>query len=617
MDSSIKFNVSANTAQFQSGMRQVDTVAKSTAAGIKTAFAGVGNMLVGGAMVAGLNKLLDQFGRIDDLAIRFGTNAESIQRVGYAAQLAGTDIEAVANAMTKAGIAATTAAREGGKAAETFGRAGISAKSFADADLAEKVVMIAEAYAKAGGSADKTAAIIEIMGARAGANLIPLISNLEELRERMSGVAVASSEITKRLAEAGDMLDKWKNQLTVSAVGGIQVFTDSMERLGSTIGTLDTKKLLQLAVATTQLALTGNVRPLWEVLQTGKTIKEMEEIEARANAINQLTREGAFGINAEKNAALIVDRTEQILAATRDINQQMSISEETLDSSLGLEKEKTAELAKQAEQLARQEAQRQGAIRDMGAEIALIEAQLSGNKKLEESLREQADFQSAFEKTGDTEEAAKFAAAKAAERAAQAAKQGGGSGGGGFSSGGVNRSALDRLQDMSRGGDVNARAALMRAEAEQARNLANTATLSERGSFGSAARQQIRSEERMQDRAMRELTKQTRDQFFGARNAGDAARNFERDAFKSGMTTKEAMDKMGIDRKFGENTRDALDRFAKEQAKTETERAREQADSGGVGGGGGRGGGAGEQPATEATLKQIFEKIQERPILVA
>ena len=267
----------------------------------------------------------------------------------------------------------------------------------------------------------------------------------------------------------------------------------------------------------------------------------------------------------------------------------MSISEDILNSSLGLEKEKTAELAKQAEQLAKQEAQRQRAIRDTAAEIALIEAKLTGNKQLEESLREQADFQSAFDKTNSFETAANFAATKSAERAAAEAGQADRSGApsGGLAQTSPGKSPLQRLEDMSRGGNAAARAALMRAEAEQSRNLANTATLSERGSFGSAARQQIRSEERMQDRAMRELTKQTRDQFFGARNAGDAARNFERDAFKSGMTNQEAMDKMGIDRKLGESTRDALDRFAKEQAKTETERAKEQADMEQGGGGGG------------------------------
>jgi hypothetical protein len=613
VDSSIKFNVSANTAQFQSGMRQVDTVAKGTAAGIKSAFAGVGSMLVGGAIVSGLKSLMNDFDRVGKLASRFNTSAESIQRVSVAAQVAGTDVEAVANAMTKAGIAASKAVESGGQMADLFQRAGISARDFAAANVDEKLLMIAEAYRAAGTDASKTNAIIEIMGSRAGANLIPLISNLEALKAEMQGVSVASDDVIRKIEAANDRLTRFGNDGKVAAAGVLQGFINLSERLGSLMADLGDVAKLAAAIP---LALTGNVMPLWHVLQTGKTIKEMEEIEARANAINQLTREGAFGINAEKNAALIAERTEQILAKTRDINQQMSISEGTLDSSLGLEKEKTAELAKQAEQLARQEAQRQGAIKDIGAEVALIEAKLSGNKKLEESLREQADFESAFAKTQDTEEAFKFAAAKAAERAAQAANETKGGSAAGFRSGGVNRSALDRLQDMSRGGNVDARAALMQAEAEQARSLANTATLSERGLHRSAARQQIRSEDRMQDRAMRELTKQTRDQFFGARNAGDAARNFERDALKGGMTTKEAMDKMGIDRKLGESTRDSLDRFAKEQAKTETERAKEEADTA-AGGGGGGGRGAGAEPATEATLKQIFEKIQERPILVA
>jgi hypothetical protein len=615
VDSSIKFNVSANTAQFQSGMRQVDTVAKGTAAGIKSAFAGVGSMLVGGAIVSGLKSLMNDFDRVGKLASRFNTSAESIQRVSVAAQVAGTDVEAVANAMTKAGIAASKAVESGGQMADLFQRAGISARDFAAANVDEKLLMIAEAFRAAGTDASKTNAIIEIMGSRAGANLIPLISNLEALKAEMQGVSVASDDVVRKIEAANDRMTRFGNDAKVAAAGVLQGFINLSERLGSLMADLGDVAKLSAAIP---LALTGNVMPLWHLLQTGKTIKEMEEVEARANAINQLTREGAFGFEAEKNAALIAERTEQILAATRDINQQMSISEETLDSSLGLEKEKTAELAKQAEQLAKQEAQRQGAIRDTAAEIALIEAKLTGNKQLEESLREQADFQSAFDKTNSFETAANFAATKSAERAAAEAGQADRSGApsGGLAQTSPGKSPLQRLEDMSRGGNAAARAALMRAEAEQSRNLANTATLSERGLFGSAARQQIRSEERMQDRAMRELTKQTRNQFFGARNAGDAARNFERDAFKSGMTNKEAMDKMGIDRKVGESTRDALDRFAKEQAKTETERAKEQADME-QGGGGGGGRAAGPEPATEATLQQIFQKIQERPILVA
>jgi hypothetical protein len=593
VDSSIKFNVSANTAQFQSGMRQVDTVAKGTAAGIKSAFAGVGSMLVGGAIVSGLKSLMNDFDRVGKLASRFNTSAESIQRVSVAAQVAGTDVEAVANAMTKAGIAASKAVESGGQMADLFQRAGISARDFAAANVDEKLLMIAEAYRAAGTDASKTNAIIEIMGSRAGANLIPLISNLEALKAEMQGVSVASDDVVRKIEAANDRLTRLSNNMKVGFASVIGFITDTSERLGN--------------------ALAGGA---------GHTIKELEEVEARYAAIAQLSNEGSRDFvtalatqDMAKQAAMIAERTEQILAKTRDIGQQMSISKETIDSSLGLEKEKTAELAKQAEQLAKQEAQRQGAIRDTAAEIALIEAKLTGNKQLEESLREQADFQSAFDKTNSFETASNFAATKAAERAAAANESKGGSAGS-FQLGRVNRSALDRLEEMSRGGNVDARTALMRLEAEQGRHAPRAEQLLQSGMHRSAAAAQIRNENRMQDRAMRELTKQTRDQFFGARNAGDAARNFERDALKGGMTTKEAMDKMGIDRKLGESTRDALDRFAKEQAKTETERAKEQADME-QGGGGGGGRAASTEPATEATLKQIFEKIQERPILVA
>ena len=584
MDGGIKFDVSADTAKFDADMARVGNVASRASDKVKQAFSGLGGLLAGGAIIGGMTGLLKKMDDISDGARRIGISAEEFQKIGNAADLVGTSVEAVNRAMIRAGVAANKAAREGGDMAEAFARASLDPAKFAAAGLEERIKMVAEAQRAANGDARQMSELFEAIGVKAAG------IDFSALAQEMGNVNAASNETVEALARANDELDKAKQKATIFGASLLKTLVnDPAERVGSLLGG-------------------GGF----------KTIRELEEIEARANAINQLTREGAFGFEAEKNAALIAERTEQILAKTRDIGQQMSISEETVDSSLGLEKEKTAELAKQAEQLARQEAQRQSAIKDVVAETDLIRAQLAGNKKLEESLREQADFASALEKTNSFETAAGFAAVKAAERAAQAAKQGGDSGGG--SGGGLRsaspRSALQRLEEMSQGGNAAARAALMRAEAEQSRNLANTAALSERGSFGSAARQQIRSEERMQDRAMRELTKQTRDQFFGARNAGDAARNFERDALKGGMTTKEAMDKMGIDRKLGESTRDALDRFAKEQAKTETERAKEQADME-QGGGGGGGRAASLEPATEATLKQIFEKIQERPILVA
>ena len=584
MDGGIKFDVSADTAKFDADMARVGNVATRASDKIKQAFSGLGGLLAGGAVIGAMSGLLKKMDDISDGARRIGISAEEFQKIGNAADLVGTSVEAVNRAMIRAGVAANKAAREGGDMAEAFARASLDPAKFAAAGLEDRIKMVAEAQRAANGDARQMSELFEAIGVKAAG------IDFSALAQEMANVNAASNDTVEALARANDELDKAKQNATIFGASLLKTLVnDPAERLGSFLGGAGLK-----------------------------TIRELEEIEARAGAISQLTREGAFGFEAEKNAALIAERTEQILTKTRDIGQQMAVSEETIDSSLELEKEKTAELAKQADQLARQEGQRQNAIKDLWAETDLIEAQLSGNKKLEESLREKADFASALEKTNSFETAAHFAAVKAAERAAQAANQGGQSGGqsgGGFRSDSA-RSPLQRIEDMSRGGNVDARTALMRLEAEQARAAGRVSQLSDSGMHRSAAAAQIRSENRMQDRAMRELTKQTMGQFFGARNAGDAARNFERDALKSGMTSKDAMSKMGIDRKLGESTRDALDRFAKEQAKTETERAKEQADME-QGGGGGGARAASTEPATEATLKEIFKKIQERPILVA
>jgi len=558
-------------SEMDKSARQIESRTKEMGSKMSGAMREFTGILAGGAMVASLNKLLNQFGRIDDLAIRFGTNAESIQRVGHAAQLAGTDIEAVANAMTKAGIAATTAAREGGKAAETFGRAGISARSFADADLAQKVVMIAEAYAKAGGNADKTAAIIEIMGARAGANLIPLISNLEELRERMSGVAVASSEMTKRLAEAGDMLDKWKNQLTIAAVGGIQVFTDSMERLGSILAQGD--GLFRLVDGLAK-ATRGNIIPLFEVLGTSRTIAEMEQIELRAQAIAQLTREGLLTGSDSQNSALIAERMEQIRRTLEGTKTVITDINDDLDKTLAVEKEKTAELERQQRALESQEASRQKALRSVEQEVALIEARLRGDKAGEARLLEDADFQSALERTGSFEAASNFAATRAAERRAK-----GGPSAGTAGALEADRAPTDNERVGALRGDFRAREAEQRAAALQDRNMF-------RSSIAAENRAQRRRDRAMESARLRDTFEET----YGASNFGEAFREYQKET------------------PFGQRlTEDQFKKFHEDMAKTPEQRAREEAQRQ-------KQGGAGDQKKDPASAMDDILKLLKKHV---
>jgi hypothetical protein len=589
VDSSIKFNVSANTAQFQSGMRQVDAAAKSTAAGIKTAFAGVGSLLVGGAVAAGLKSLMNDFDRVGKLATRFGTSAESIQRVSVAADVAGTNIEQVAQAMTKAGVAASQAVEKGGTMAETFERAGINAQKFASAQLDQKLLMVSEAFAAAQGDASKTNAIIEILGTRAGANLIPLISNVQALKAEMGGVSVASDDMVRKIEAANDRLTRLGNDGKVAFAMLLEGVVNTSERLGSLLS--DLSNIAKLSAAAS-LALTGNIRPLWELLQTGKTIKEMEEIEARASAIVQLTNEGVFGMDAEKNAALIAERTAKILEQTRGTAQQIQIAEDTTDRVLDIEKEKTAELNRQQQALERQEEQRQRSIRSMEQEIRLIEAQLSGNKGLEESLRQQADFDAAMEKTGSFETASNFAATKAAERAAQN-RPVGESAGQSFSGqsfvGASNLSNLDLLRQAAET-DPRARAELFRLQNEQARGMDRAGNLRERGMFGSAARAEMRAEARAERRASRFGALQLATDRFGGGNMAEAFANFR--SMVGGAAA-------GSQRDF--------EKWANEQVKTEKEREREARKMEN-----GKATSTANQLATETTLQKLISEIVNR-----
>lgn len=235
-----KTNVAGSAmSRLKTSMAATTVAAQKAMAGIKGAFGGLGGLLVGGAVVGGLRSLMNDMDRVGKLATRFDTSAESIQRVSVAAQIAGTDVEAVANAMTKAGIAASKAATQGGSVADLFKRAGINAQSFANANIDEKLLMVAEAYRAAGNDASKTNAIIEIMGSRAGANLIPLISNLEGLKAEMAGVAVTTDATVRRIEAANDTLTRTTNTLKVYFAEAVGFFVGINERIGTMLAAME------------------------------------------------------------------------------------------------------------------------------------------------------------------------------------------------------------------------------------------------------------------------------------------------------------------------------------------------------------------------------------------
>ena len=94
----------------------------------------------------------------------------------------------------------------------------------------------------------------------------------------------------------------------------------------------------------------------------------------------------------------------------------------------------------------------------------------------------------------------------------------------------------------------------------------------EGGMFGSAARAEIRGERRAEQRAENFRAREIATERFGGNNTGEAFRNF-----------REMMSEQGV---FGSNQQD-LEKWAKEQAKSEKEREREEEKAVGGGASGG------------------------------
>jgi hypothetical protein len=570
----------ADNSEYKKAVREMPSEMDKAAAQIESRTAQMGSrmstamrefsgILAGGMALAGLKSLMDGFDKVSKTATRFGASAEEVQRVGVAADLAGTSIDTVARVLTKLSVAASNATTGNQAMAKAFEQAGINAEKFKNSGLDQQLIQLSQAFNQAKGDADATNQIIELMGTRAASQMIPLIDNTAQLRTEMEGVSVASDDMVRKIEAANDRLTRMGNEAKVASVGGLEFLVDSYEKLGLALADPETRLK---AIAALMAPGTGNFIPLYEILKTGQTVRELEQVEARATAIAQLTREGAFGMDAVRNAELIAERTQQVLDNVRGTNAQINLAEDSTTELVRLESAKADQIDRQNAAMERQEQQRQDAIRAMEAEIALMEAKLAGNKELEESLRQQADFQAALQKTDSFETAANFSATKAAERAQNSSQRI------------ANEEANARALYGPRGGGTTApptegmRAAMLRGESRGNRARQRGNELAEAAMYRSAVQAFDRADRTADRIAENQRVRDFYGSEFGAGNAGEAFGEF-RDMF-GGLNSKSLIEKGLEDAGLKyDPTRDEqanFDRLAREQSKTPEERAREE-----------------------------------------
>jgi len=195
----------ADTKPFQGGLDEMRNATQRWTGDIKGMIAGA---FAAGTVISFLSNMRQEIARAVDLAQRFDTSAESIQRVGNAAKLAGSDIELVAKQMTKMTI-------EAANSGDKMQALGINAKEFINADMEGKLLLLAGAYEGAGDSQERMILLMELLGNR-GQDILPLLAaGAADLKRQFDELPVVMESVAIAIAKFDDGIDDVTMRLQV------------------------------------------------------------------------------------------------------------------------------------------------------------------------------------------------------------------------------------------------------------------------------------------------------------------------------------------------------------------------------------------------------------------
>ena len=195
----------SDTTAFKGGLDEMRNSTQKWTGDIKGMIAGA---FAAGTVISFFSNMRQEIARVVDLAQRFDTSAQSIQRVGNAAKLAGSDIEAVAKQMTRLTI-------EAANSGDKLEALGINAEEFLNADMEGKLLLLAGAYEGAGDSQERMILLMELLGSR-GQDILPLLAQgAAELKKQFGEVPVVMESDAIAIAKFDDGIDDITMRLQV------------------------------------------------------------------------------------------------------------------------------------------------------------------------------------------------------------------------------------------------------------------------------------------------------------------------------------------------------------------------------------------------------------------
>jgi hypothetical protein len=178
-----------------------------------TAFLSLGKAVTGTVVsLAEFGKsVADQLDQLFDVSQRTGVNVEALQAYGFAAKLAGTELETFAKSIQKLTINLGSA-RVDEKAQESFTKLGLVFDDLIQKTPTEQFEAVADAISKITDPAERAAAAVSVFG-KGGIELGPLFSEgpgaLTKMREEAEKLGlVVSEDAIKSIGNMNDAFDK-------------------------------------------------------------------------------------------------------------------------------------------------------------------------------------------------------------------------------------------------------------------------------------------------------------------------------------------------------------------------------------------------------------------------
>lgn len=367
---------------------------------------GLGQFLAVGAVLAGLDAVLDKAGQLADLSARFGVGVEGLQQIGNAAAQDGVEMEGVAAALNKAVVAQAKARAGDEEMTKALDDLGIKAADFINLSPDEAFYAIADGVANSDDQTKAYAATLQLLGRGAGALIPTLQRGSEEIREIGNAAGVMSEDTVAILDDAGDKITALVNQLKVWGASALSWLYKGVQTFGASLAAVVAKAQYLFGAidkaerdATVQAAkdIVDEIwaekkpdeekkkRKTFDVEESEKKIEGAKELQRLYDQIDEQKRKAALeAMDSESKINELIKQRNQLYEDAAGQSDAKKQAEMWLKAG-ELEKDILAERERVAKEQERLEAERKKAEED-AAEKKRKEEEAAAAKKPEEEV---------------------------------------------------------------------------------------------------------------------------------------------------------------------------------------------------------------------------------------